>query len=67
MYNFDIHEDMEVNCTKTHWERKAHGLHHLVKMTRMRVLPRRGELTTWNGLQTPDGGKIERSAEALLN
>jgi hypothetical protein len=36
-------------------------------MTRMRVLPREEKLTTVNGLQTLDGGKIERSAEALLN
>jgi len=36
-------------------------------MTRMRVLHREVELTAENRPLTLDGGKIERSAEALLN
>jgi hypothetical protein len=36
-------------------------------LTRMRVLPREEELTTENRMLVLDGGKIDRSAEALLN
>jgi hypothetical protein len=38
-----------------------------VRLTRMRVLPREEELTTENRMLVLDGGKIDRSAEALLN
>jgi hypothetical protein len=39
----------------------------MVRVTRMRVLHREVGLTAENRLLDLDGGKIDRSAEALLN